>query len=394
VNTVKRIAFVCPRFAEGGTVGGAETLLRNLATQAAKSGQHVTFLTTCATSHVSWTNTLPPGRKSFNGVDVHFFPVDQDRDEGAFLRAQQTICSQRKATLEDETEWVDNGVHSSELYAHLDTHREDYDRIIMGPYLFGLVYKASTIIPEKTVLVPCLHDESFAYLDCTRKLFERVHTVMFNAQPERALAGRLFDFPEEKGHVVGMGLDPVDIEAAAATASGPALPPQYVIYCGRRETMKGTPLLTDYLTVFRQRTGRDIRIVFTGSGSIEAPDALRPAIIDLGFVSEAHKHAAMAGAVAFCHPSVNESLGIVILESWLCGTPVLVHAVSDVLRDHCARSGGGLWFRNYPEFEESLTLMLDRSDLNQAMGAAGRTYVQQEYSWERVTQKMFHALNA
>ena len=102
----------------------------------------------------------------------------------------------------------------------------------------------------------------------------------------------------------------------------------------------------------------------------------------------------MAGAVAFCHPSVNESLGIVILESWLCGTPVLVHAVSDVLRDHCARSGGGLWFRNYPEFEESLTLMLDRSDLNQAMGAAGRTYVQQKYSWHRVTQKMFHALDA
>ena len=40
----------------------------------------------------------------------------------------------------------------------------------------------------------------------------------------------------------------------------------------------------------------------------------------------------MAGALAFCHPSVNESFGIVLLESWLARTPALVHAGSDVLQ--------------------------------------------------------------
>ena len=86
-----RIAFIAPRFAEGGTVGGAETLLKNLADHAAAAGRHVTFLTTCAQSHFSWENTLPAGRRQIGQLDVHFFPVDPDRDVGEFLRVQAQI---------------------------------------------------------------------------------------------------------------------------------------------------------------------------------------------------------------------------------------------------------------------------------------------------------------
>ena len=77
-----RIAFVCPRFAGEGAVGGAETLLKNLALHAAARGCEVDFLTTCAQSHFTWENTLPPGVKTMDGIRVHFFPVDA-RDSGA-----------------------------------------------------------------------------------------------------------------------------------------------------------------------------------------------------------------------------------------------------------------------------------------------------------------------
>ena len=62
-----RIAFVCPRFAGDGAVGGAETLLKNLATHAAARGWAVDFLTTCAQSHYTWENALPPGRRDMDG---------------------------------------------------------------------------------------------------------------------------------------------------------------------------------------------------------------------------------------------------------------------------------------------------------------------------------------
>ena len=38
-------------------------------------------------------------------------------------------------------------------------HGSAYDRIVIGPYLFGLSYFASQAHPDRTYLVPCLHDE-------------------------------------------------------------------------------------------------------------------------------------------------------------------------------------------------------------------------------------------
>ena len=116
-------------------------------------------------------------------------------------------------------------------------------------------------------------------------------------------------------------------------------------------------------------------------------------IIDAGFVSEQEKREAMAGSVAFIHPSVNESLGIVLLESWLARTPALVHAKGEVLRDQCLRSGAGLWFRRYPDFEEELTMLLDDSEKRRALGEAGRAFVQREYSWPAVESRLFAALD-
>jgi glycosyltransferase involved in cell wall biosynthesis len=129
-----------------------------------------------------------------------------------------------------------------------------------------------------------------------------------------------------------------------------------------------------------------------GTGELTPPAELRPHLLDVGFLSEEEKHEALAGATAFCHPSINESFGIVILESWLARTPVLVHARCLVNRDHCRKSNGGLWFRTYPEFEEALLTLLQQESLRRAMGAAGREYVLREYAWSTINRKFQDAL--
>jgi hypothetical protein len=193
MSKAERIAFVCPRFSEQGTVGGAETLLKKLAEHAAAAGRKVTFLTTCAESHFTWKNTLPPGHRRIGSLDVHYFPVD-DRDVGAFTQIQQAICNYGHYTPADEETWARNSVNSEALYQHLREHGADYDRIVMGPYLFGLIIAASRIHPEKTLLVPCLHDEPFATLGVVKKMFESVRGCMFNTEP-----GRSCRFPGKKG---------------------------------------------------------------------------------------------------------------------------------------------------------------------------------------------------
>ncbi|MBU0676486.1 MAG: glycosyltransferase family 4 protein [Verrucomicrobia bacterium] len=386
------IAFVSPRYSEVATVGGAETLIKSLAERTAAAGRHVTILTTCAESHVTWKNTLPPGRRKVGGYEVEYFPVDEGRDLAAFRRAQTTISNNGVFDERDERLWIDNNVNSQALYEHLREHGNDYDRIIVGPYLFGLSFHASLVHPEKTLLVPCLHDEPFAYLGVMKELFGAVTGFMFNSEPEQALAQRIFGVPNEKCAVVGMGMTPFDADAGAF-ASRTGLTSPYVVYSGRRELMKGTPLLLDYMDAFRQRTEKDIKVVLTGSGTIEPSPQLAPHVVDLGFVSEQEKHEAMAGAMAFIHPSVNESFGIVLLESWLARTPGLVHEKSEVLKWQCERSRAGLWFRTYPEFEEELLLLLNNEDLRKAMGEAGREYVLREYSWESVEKRLFDALD-
>lgn len=386
-----RIAFVCPRFAEGTTVGGAETLLKALARQAITTGHQVTFLATCAKNHFTWANEIPPGPRRIDNLDVIFFPVDANRDTQAFLRVQEAISRRNPFTETDEQIWLRNSVNSSALCAYLQEHRAEFDWIVMGPYLFGLVYFASRLVPAKTLLVPCLHDEGFAYTRAFREMFRSVAGCLFNSEPERALARRLYDLPESCGVVVGMGLDPFETSPGIFARDHKITAP-YVIYAGRREDGKGTPLLLDYLTLFRQRTGKDVKLVMAGAGELRPPAALQAHLLDVGFLSETEKHAAMAGAVAFCHPSINESFGIVILESWLAGTPVLVHAHCLVNREHCRKSNGGFWFRIYPEFEEALGRLLQQESLRRAMGAAGRAYVLREYGWNVINRKFNDAL--
>ena len=393
----RHIAFVCPRLADGTLVGGAETLMRNLADRAADAGRQVTFLTTCAVNHYSWKNELPAGAHSAGGLNVRRFPVDTDRDIEAFLDVQNRISAGARVSPEDEQLWLRNNVNSRALCEHLEAEGGQYDVIVAGPYLFGLIYCAARIHPSRTLLVPCLHDEPFAKLAAFADMFRGVRGCMFNTVPERDLARRLYGLDaggadQRVDAVVGMGLDAFEADPGAfAARHGLAAP--YLLYSGRREPLKGTPLLVDYFSTFRARTGRDVKLVFTGSGEYPTPPGVEAHILDAGYVSEPEKHEAMAGALAFCHPSVNESLGIVLLESWLAGTPGLVHARGEVLRYQCRQSGGGLWFRTYPEFEESVILLMDQPALRADMGRAGRDYVLREYAWTSVEARLLAALD-
>jgi len=101
----------------------------------------------------------------------------------------------------------------------------------------------------------------------------------------------------------------------------------------------------------------------------------------LGYVPEQDKHDACAAALAFVQPSVNESLSIVIMESWMAGRPVVVHAGCPVTAHHATRSQGGLAFGTYFEFEEILNLLLEQPVLGDRLAENGRAYVLGELSW-------------
>ena len=387
-----RLAFVCHRLHEPGTVGGAETLIYSLAKDAVSLGYEVEFLTTCAKSHFTWENELPEETFVRDGMVVRRFKVDEQRDVNTFLTLQTNICSGYELSDEEEERWLRNSVNSSGLIRYLTEYASEIDRVLTGPYLFGLVEAVARAVPEKVLLIPCLHDEPFARVRRIQSMFKAVRGFLFNTEPEQQLAHRLIDGLSPKVEaVIAMGIEPFDV-AKDAFAKRTGITAQYVLYSGRREPLKGTPTLVDYVGCFRERTGRDIKLVMTGSGHVDIPESLRDHFIDLGFVSEQEKREAMAGAVAFIHPSVNESLSIVILEAWLARTPALVHARGEVLRWQCESSNGGLWFSRYPEFEEELLFYLDNPDKAAIMAEQGRAYTIGKYAPEAVRKRFDKAL--
>jgi len=385
---VKKIAFVCPRFPDGTVVGGAETLIKNIAIKTAQAGIEVTYLTTCAKNHFTWKNEIPEGIKKTEGIEVRFFPVNEDRDIESFLSAQESISRGKKVSEEEEKIWLDNNVNSRALCRHLEEEGKRYDAVVAGPYLFGLIYHAVMTVPDRAFIIPCLHDEPFAYLNVFKKMFNSARGIIFNTEPEENLALSIFNINPSITSVVGMGLDDFHVKNPFTLPDNKP----YIIYSGRREIMKGSSLLIDYFSTYRERTGRDLQLVLTGSGEITPDIETAPHVKDMGFVTEEKKHELMSGAIAFCHPSINESLGIVLLESWLAGTPALVHAQSEVLVHQCSKSRGGLWFATYPEFEEELSLLMNNTELRSQMAKNGRNYVLSEYSWKNILPKFMDAV--
>lgn len=386
-----RLAFVSPRWAPAAS-GGAEVLSRLLAEHLVRRGHHVEAFATCAEDPHTWSNDRPAGSSRANGVTVRRFPVDPCRVSREFLNIQRQINLGHRVTREEEERWIGGSVTSGALNDALAALKEDFDAFIFVPYLFGITYFGSMICADKSLLIPCLHDEPFAYLSIYRDMFARFRGFLFNSGPEMELATRLYGLPKERTFLVSMGFDDPENPGAERFRTRRNLPEPFLLYAGRREEGKNTHLLVEYFKTWRRRGGAGLKLVLMGTGGVGVGEAGGEAIVDLGFAPEQEKIDAMAACLAFCQPSVNESFSIVLMETWLAGRPVLVHGDCAVTRDHVVRSNGGLWFDDYFTFGECLTWFRDHPAEALIMAESGRAYVRRNYSWDAVMQRFEKAV--
>lgn len=386
-----RLAFVVPRYGDA-IVGGAETLSRGLAEHLPRQTYHVEILTTCARSHFTWENYYTEGIDLYNGIVVKRFRVNA-RDIKTFLDVQQKIEQGISPDIDEQLLWAKESVNSDSLYDYIWKKGKDYDYLIFLPYLFGTTFWGSQIHPERSLLIPCLHDEVYARLDIFRMPFEKVRGIIFNSEPERILARRLFSINDKTTAVVGMGFDPSSSDPDRFRKRF-GIENDYIIYFGRKEGGKNLPLLLDYFSRFKKEEGAGLKLVIAGDGDLMIPDDIKGEVIELGFLSEGDKMDAVAGAILLCQPSVNESFSIVIMEAWLTGTPVLVHGDCEVTKWHVIESNGGLYFKDYYEFAEIIRYLLKNPEIRKTLGDQGKRYVLDRYNWPIVIKRFDEALKA
>jgi glycosyltransferase involved in cell wall biosynthesis len=107
----------------------------------------------------------------------------------------------------------------------------------------------------------------------------------------------------------------------------------------------------------------------------------------VGPVSEADKWDLLSGAMAVVSPSPWEAFSLVVAESWSARTPVLVNAGCAATVEHCRRSGGGLRFDGYGEFEVAVDRLVGDAAFGAALGARGRAYVDAQFRWPVIVDR-------
>ena len=375
------IAFAPARYG-AGLVGGAEIVLREMAMRLQARGWDVEVLTTCATDHFTWENVLHAGVAEEDGLRVRRFPVElADPAERGVL--EHHILAGATLSLRDQYRWMNGGMRVPGLWHHLLDRAEDYRVVVFAPYLFWVAFACSQVVPERSVLLTCLHDEPYARLDLFQPVLTGVAGLWFMTTPEHDLAHRLV--PGLAPHAeVGCGVEVPTSYDPEGFRQRHGLDRPFLLYAGRREGAKGWDDLLEAFAAATVRHDLPFSLVTMGRGEFTVPEEVADRVVDLGFLPDDERDSAFAAAAAYVQPSRFEAFSRTIMEAWLAGTPVIANAGSEVVAWHCERSGAGLVYDDASELEQCLLLLADAPEVAQRLAAAGRAYVLEHYTWDRV----------
>ena len=379
-----RVTFVVPRYGVD-IIGGAESAARAFAEHlVARKGWEVEVLTGCAEDFVDWTDVLPPGEESINGVRVRRFASSAGRDPSFHPYSASLLADPTGASLDQAERWIDlqGPVIPDLAEAAADA---DADALIFYPYLYYPTVRVIDRVRTPTILHPAAHDEPALHLPVFPRVFEAADGLVLQTRAERDLVQRTFPVATHHQLLLGLGVEDPDQMVADLDIGLPVGGDPYLVCLGRVDRHKGSWLLASLFAAYKQRHPGHLRLVLAGP-VVEAPEE-HPAIDVVGPVSEQEKWALLQGAVALVSPSPWEAFSLVVAEAWSARTPVLVAAACAATVEHCRRSGGGLSFAGFGEFEAGLDLICADRQVRNQLGEHGRAYVDHWFRWPRVVDR-------
>lgn len=393
---MKKLGFVVPWYGEN-IPGGAEMLLRGLTSHMAASGVELEILTTCVKQFTSdWNeNYHKEGVTTEGGITVRRFKV-RKRDSAAFDRVNAMLIKGRKPSREDQEVFVREMVNSTDLYDYMSEHKDEYSWFLYTPYMFGTTINGIRVAPEKSVLIPCFHDEAYAYMDVFTEEYKKIKGMVFNAVPEEELALRIYDLTNVKHKTIGVGLDTKISSDPQRFREKFNIHDPFILYAGRKDEGKNVHTLVKFFAEFKKRNSTNLKLVLIGGGQMDFPEEFVKSgdIIDLGFVDIQDKYDANSATLLLCQPSKNESFSLVIMESWLGGRPVMVHEDCEVTKHFVVDANGGFYFKTYYEFEGQVNYLMNNPDVASKMGTNGCEYVKARFDWDIIVKNYMDFLNS
>jgi len=222
------------------------------------------------------------------------------------------------------------------------------------------------------------------------KLLAEADAVIAQTSIE-AEALRRAGVPADTIRIVGMGVDAVGLRGGDGERFRRAhgLRGTVLFYVGPKARDKGAE---QTVRAFERllADGRDVSLVLAGptydsfrSFHASLPPAVGGRIAMLERVEGEEKRDLFAAGDIYVMPSRNESFGMVYLEAWACGVPVIGCAaggVPAVVED--GADGFLVPFGDVDLLADRIRLLLDAPERRREMGRRGRDKVASRYTWE------------
>lgn len=379
----KKIAIINQRY--GLEVNGGSELYSRQIAEKLIAKYDVEVLTSCAVEYVKWSNYYKEGVEQINGVTVRRFKTLHEREPKVFSALDSMMLSNPHIEEEISEQWIEHmGPYCPELVEYVDKHQDEYEAIIVVTYLYYTAVKSIVRIKNKAIFIPTAHQEPFIHFDMYKKVFGAADAYVFLTDEEKDLVHSIFHNEDVPYEVMGVGVEVPEVVDSERFKKKYNLD-NYLIYVGRIDEGKDCPRLFKYFLEYKRRVKSDLRLVLMGKAVCDIPKS--PDIISLGFVSEEDKFDGIKGAKALILPSKFESLSISVLEAMTLSVPVIVNGICDVLKGHCVKSNGGLYYKNYFEFEGCINYMMEHPEEYAIMCKNARKYVEDYFQWDDIMKK-------
>ncbi len=374
-----KICFVLPWYGQN-IPGGAEAEVRGLI-EILKKDFEVEVLCTCVKDFFSdWNeNYWKAGEYNETSVKVRRFKVDK-KDRFDFHNVNRLLMNGNRPSATDEKIYIDGQISSQDLNDFLKAKACEYKYFFAIPYMFGTTIDLSLIVPEKTVLIPCLHNEVYAEMSFYKKMFLSVYRVFFHMESELRLAERFYG-KSDSFRIIGEALD-LNISGSFERFFSKYDFRDFFVYVGRKDEGKNVPLLIDWFVKYRRLYKSPLKLLLIGPGELSFP--LPSFVKDLGFVSTQDKYDAVSASLGLVNLSLNESFSLVLMEAALLKKPVIVHENSEVLMEHVLKGNFGLFAGDFFEFCEVLEFIRKNPNLTESFGESGKNYVHENFSPEKI----------
>ena len=204
-------------------------------------------------------------------------------------------------------------------------------------------------------------------------------------------------------HVIGGGVDvagfehPVTERAALRRQWGWRQDDPAVIFVGRQAEHKRIDVLIAAMQVVWERVPT-AQLLIAGARTAYTPqlerrvaalpDAQRACITWVDDFEEAEKPALLAACDILANPSAYESFGLVFLEAWAAGLPVIgtrSGAIPTIIDE--GRTGLLAAYGDVAAWGHALLRLVESPQLRVRMGAAGRAKVRMHYDWPVITRR-------